>query len=51
MTIESMLAYLRLLLFNSIPRIIGAAVFLIALYFVIQKAVKDAMDESGRPKS
>lgn len=34
-----------------IPQIIGAAAFLFALYFVIKKAVKDAIDESGRPKS
>ena len=26
-------------------------IFLFALYFVIKKAVKDAIDESGRPKS
>ncbi|WP_459689262.1 hypothetical protein [Agathobaculum sp. TL06] len=34
----------------SIPRIFNAAVFLTALYFVIKKAVKDANNESNRPK-
>ena len=32
-------------------QILGAAVFLFTLYFVVQKAVKDAMDETGCPKS
>lgn len=34
-----------------LPQAIAAAVFLLALYFVIKKAVKDAISESNRPKS
>lgn len=51
MPTEFMATYLQVSIFGIIPRVIGAAIFLIALYFVIKKAVKDAMDESGRPKS
>lgn len=45
-----MATYLQASLFGIIPRIIGAAVFLFALYFVIKKAVKDAINESNQPK-
>lgn len=51
MTTEFMAAYLQASLFSIIPQVIGTAIFLIALYFVIKKAVKAAMDESGRPRS
>ena len=51
MPTEFMATYLQASLFGIIPQIIGAAAFLFALYFVIKKAVKDAIDESGRPKS
>lgn len=51
MPTEFMATYLQASLFGIIPQIIGAAIFLFALYFVIKKAVKDAIDESGRPKS
>lgn len=50
MPTEFMAAYLQASLFGIIPQIIGAAFFLFALYFVIKKAVKDAINESNRPK-
>lgn len=39
-------AYLPFLIYSLIPMAIG----LLLLYFVIKKAVKDAINESNRPK-
>ena len=38
--------YLPILIYSLIPMAIG----LLLLYFVIKKAVKDAINESNRPK-